>query len=76
MDPTRSARSAEVYRLTAEGLRSMIPEDQLPMPADTLVRVLHAMTDGLILKRIMMPELVGDEVVHAAFAAIAGVRTP
>lgn len=54
----------------------MIPEDQLPMPADTLVRVLHAMTDGLILKRIMMPELVGDEVVHAAFAAIAGVRTP
>jgi AcrR family transcriptional regulator len=70
------ASSAEVYRLTAEGLRSMIPEDQLPMPADTLVRVLHAMTDGLIAKRIMMPELVGDEVIHAAFAAIAGVKTP
>jgi hypothetical protein len=69
------AGSAEVYRLTAEGLRSMIPEDQLPMPADTLVRVLHAMTDGLIAKRIMMPELVGDEVIHAAFAAIAGVKT-
>ena len=70
------ASSAEVYRLTAEGLRSMVPEDQLPMPADILVRVLHAMTDGLILKRIMMPELVGDEVIHAAFAAIAGVNRP
>src|ERR1019366_5037273 len=60
------ASSAEVYRLTAEALRSMIREDQLPMPADTLVRVLHAMTDGLILKRIMRPALVGDEGIHAA----------
>jgi AcrR family transcriptional regulator len=68
--------SAEVYRLTAEALRTMVPKDQLPMPADTLVRVLHAMTDGLIAKRIMMPEQVGDEVIHAAFAAIAGIRTP
>ena len=68
--------SAEAYRLTAEGLTAMIPQDQLPMPADILVRVVHALTDGLILKRIIMPELVSDEVIHAAFAAIAGVRTP
>ena len=46
------------------------------MPADILVRVVHALTDGLILKHILMPELVSDEVIRAAFAAIAGVRRP
>lgn len=50
----------------------LIPETKLPMPAQTLVRVLHAMTEGLVLRRILTPELIPDEVIHAAFAALGG----
>ncbi|THD75340.1 MAG: TetR/AcrR family transcriptional regulator [Phenylobacterium sp.] len=70
------ANSAEVYRRTARGMLALLRPEDLPMPAETLVRVLHAMTDGLLLKRIQMPELVPDEVIYAAFAAIAGERSP
>ena len=41
------------------------------MPADVLVRVLHALIEGLVLQRILTPELCPDEVFYAAFAALA-----
>jgi AcrR family transcriptional regulator len=66
--------SAEVYRETAAAMAALNPPDALPMPPEVLVKVLHALTDGLLLKRIQMPELVPDEVIYAAFAAIAGDR--
>jgi hypothetical protein len=41
------------------------------MPADQLVRVLHAMTEGLVFQRLLTPELVPDEIFRAAFGALA-----
>jgi hypothetical protein len=40
------------------------------MPADQLVRVIHALTAGLVFQRLLTPELMSDEVFHAAFAAL------
>jgi AcrR family transcriptional regulator len=66
------AEIAELYRLSAAWLASMFPEAELPMPADALVRAIHALTDGLVLHRILTPELIGDDVIFAAFDALAG----
>ena len=41
------------------------------MPPDILVRVIHAMTEGLLFHRFLTPDLVPDEVFYAAFAALA-----
>jgi BetI-type transcriptional repressor, C-terminal len=65
---------AEIYRWSAAGLLSLIPQSELPMPAETFVRVLHALTEGLTYQRSLTPELVTDEVIYAAFDAMAGAR--
>jgi hypothetical protein len=39
------------------------------LPANQLVRVIHALTEGLVFQRLLTPELIPDEVLHAAFAA-------
>jgi AcrR family transcriptional regulator len=66
------AQTAEIYRLIGEAIPKLIPAEQLPMPADVLAAVGHALTDGLVLRRTLTPELVGDEVIYAAFDALAG----
>ncbi|MGE0813435.1 MAG: TetR/AcrR family transcriptional regulator [Vicinamibacterales bacterium] len=48
----------------------------LPMPNDTLVRVLHALIEGLTFQRLLTPELFPDDVIYAAFAALAGGPAP
>jgi len=58
------------YEVGAEWLRTF-DESKLPMPADVLVRVLHALIEGLVLQRILTPELCPDEVFYEAFAAFA-----
>ncbi len=65
---------ARGYDSGAGWLRSVFDESELPMPAETLVRVINALTEGLLFQRFLTPELVPDEVIHAAFAAIAGER--
>ena len=42
---------------------------ELPMPAEQLVCVLHALIEGLVLQRILTPELCTDQMFYAAFAA-------
>jgi len=37
-----------------------------------MVRVIHALTEGLMLQRFLTPDLVPDEVFYAAFAALTG----
>jgi len=64
------AEVAEIYRRSTQGLL-MFPQSALPMPAELLSPVIHALTDGLIQRRLMTPELVGDEVIYAAFEALA-----
>lgn len=41
------------------------------MPPESLVRVLHALIEGLVMQRILTPELCPDEVFYSAFAALA-----
>ena len=61
------------YEVGADWLRTF-DESELPMPADVLVRVLHALIEGLVWQRILTPELYPDEVFYAAFAALAPER--
>jgi AcrR family transcriptional regulator len=63
---------AEIYRWAAEQLAHFIPAGELPMPPDRFVRVLHALTDGLLALRFLTPELIPDDVMIAAFEALAG----
>lgn len=62
------------YEIGAEWLRTVGDERELPMPPEHLVRVIHALIEGLVLQRILTPELYPDEVIFAAFAALAGGR--
>lgn len=41
------------------------------MPPEHLVRVLHALIEGLVMQRILTPELCPDAVLYAALAASA-----
>ena len=59
--------TAESYSSGAEWLR----DTELPMAPEVLVRVIHAMMEGLVLQRLLTPDLVPDEVIYAAFAALA-----
>jgi AcrR family transcriptional regulator len=58
------------YEFGAEWLRAFDP-GELPMPPDDLVRVIHALIEGLVMQRILTPELCPEEVFYAAFAALA-----
>lgn len=60
----------------AAWLRSVADEGGLPMPAATLVVLIHAVTEGLLFQRFLTPDLVPDEAFHAAFAMLAGEKAP
>ncbi len=60
----------------AVAVLALIPESQLPIPVQVLVPVVHALTDGLLQQRFLTPELVPDEAIYAAFAALAGECKP
>jgi AcrR family transcriptional regulator len=66
--------TAASYAFGAEWLRSFGDDKQLPMPAEQLVCVIHALIEGLVLQRILTPQLVPDEVFFAAFGALANPR--
>ena len=66
--------TANSYAWGASWLASVADEGGLPMPAETLVVVIHALTEGLVFQRLMTPDLVPDEAFYAAFAALAGER--
>lgn len=63
--------TAQSYAFGEQWLRTMTKAEDLPMPAGQLVRVLHALTEGLVFQRLLTPELVPDEVFRAAFGALA-----
>jgi AcrR family transcriptional regulator len=68
------AITAGSYELGAEWLRTLGDERELPMPPEQLVCVIHALIEGLVLQRILTPELCPDEVFFAAFGALAHHR--
>jgi AcrR family transcriptional regulator len=55
------------YAAGADWLRGFDPAE-LSMPPEQLVRVLHALMEGLVLQRILTPELCTEEIFFAAFA--------
>jgi len=63
--------TAQSYAFGEQWLRTVTKEEELPIPADQMVRVLHVMTEGLVFQRLMTPELVPDETIRASFAALA-----
>jgi AcrR family transcriptional regulator len=66
--------TAQSYAVGAAWLRTAIDPRDLPMPPEHLVRVIHALTEGLVFQRLLTPELVPDEVFYDAFAALAVPR--
>jgi AcrR family transcriptional regulator len=62
--------NVEIYRWAEHSLLQVVPESALPMPADQFVKVLHALTDGLLYLRFLTPELITDELIRAAFEAL------
>jgi AcrR family transcriptional regulator len=63
--------TAESYAIGEEWLREVARNEDLPMPAGQLVRVLHALSEGLVFQRLLTPELLPDQVIRAAFLALA-----
>ena len=61
----------EIYRRFACAMTEIIPEKDLPMPPEQFIRVLHALSDGLLMLRFLTPELISDEDIIAAFEALA-----
>ena len=66
--------TAESYAMGEKWLREMVKKEDLPMPAGQLVRVLHVLTEGLVFQRLLTPELLPDQVIRAAFLALAAKR--
>ncbi len=62
---------AEIYRWAAEQLIQFIPANKLPLPPGEFVKVLHALTDGLLALKFLTPELITDELIVAAFESLA-----
>ena len=60
--------------MTGSNTADMVISRELPMPPEHLVRVIHALLEGLVLQRILTPELFPDEVFFAAFEALAHHR--
>ena len=69
-----AAVTAESYAFGEEWLREMVKAEELPMPAGQFVRVLHALIEGLVFQRLLTPELIPDQVIRAAFLALAHKR--
>jgi AcrR family transcriptional regulator len=68
--------NAQVYLQAAEGLLRFARQEDLPLPAESFVRVLHALTDGLLYLRFLTPGLITDAVIVGAFEALAGGSPP
>lgn len=63
--------TAQSYAFGEAWLRSVAKPEDLPMPANQLVRVIHALTEGLVFQRLLTPELMPDKIFRAAFAALS-----
>ena len=63
--------TAQSYAFGEQWLRAVTKEGDLPIPVDQLVRVLHVMIEGLVFQKLLTPELVPDEIIRAAFGALA-----
>ncbi|MEO8564513.1 MAG: TetR/AcrR family transcriptional regulator [bacterium] len=70
-----SEEMAKGLEAGATWMETVFAADDLPMPAEIMVRVINALIEGLLFQRFLTPELMPDEVFYAAFAALAVKRT-
>jgi AcrR family transcriptional regulator len=69
---TRLAQTnAEIYRWAEREVKKFVPTRELPMPSAQFVRVVHALTEGLLALRFLTPELITEEIIITAFEALA-----
>lgn len=64
-------QNAEIYRHMAAALTRFVPPGELPIPAEEFIRVIHALTDGLLFKRFLTPNLITDKTILSAFEMLA-----
>ena len=74
-------RSAEVQgrkmrKQMAQEWSKVLPPDSLSMPIDTFAKVVRALTNSLIMAHSMSPNDYDEEVIVAAFEALAGPARP
>jgi AcrR family transcriptional regulator len=75
----RASFSEEMAKGLAAGatwMQALFSADDIPMPAEIMVRVINALIEGLLFQRFLTPELMPDEVFFAAFAALATKPSP
>jgi AcrR family transcriptional regulator len=65
------ARNREIYPRIEASLVAAFGRNGLGMPPRRFVRVMHALIDGMLARRHLMPEEFTDDVVIAAFEALA-----
>jgi AcrR family transcriptional regulator len=71
-----AAIAAGRYAAAVRWWRERFPDEtRLPMPAEQLVSVLGALTEGLTFQRLLTPDLFPDAVIYAAFAALASASS-
>ena len=73
-DETLRRRSEAMNRAArqqmVEAWTKALPADQLPMPAETFVKVLVTLTNGLVMAHSLSPEDFSEDVIVAAFEAL------
>lgn len=70
-----SEQTARSYDAGAAWLAETVEDGALPLSPEIMVRVIHALSEGLVLQRLLTPELLTDEVFHAAFGLLAGTSS-
>jgi len=63
--------TARDYAQGAAWLAAVASPEDMALPPDQMVVVIHALTEGLVFQRLMTPDLVPDAVIFAAFGALA-----
>jgi AcrR family transcriptional regulator len=64
--------NAAIYARMEDWVRRVLAIDDLPMAPAQFVRLLHVVSNGLLVAHAMAPELIGADVVRATFSALAG----
>lgn len=72
-----AAEGREIRRQVVEGWGKLgKPSDPLPMPMDQFVRIIGALTDGLLIAHFQSPEDFDEALIVSAFEALAGPPEP
>jgi AcrR family transcriptional regulator len=66
--------TAQSYERGAAWVRSVTRPEDLAMPPEIFVRVLHAVMEGLTFQKLLTPDLISDDVFYAAFEALSRPR--